>query len=67
MEKTDSIELHDGGRGYIPSVTIDVPISSQNKLEWSKNSLETWGLDKDVKGARTGLDLQDQQQGLVTY
>ena len=44
----DSIELHDGGRGYIPSVTIDVPISSQNKLEWSKNSLEieAWGFDK---------------------
>lgn len=44
----DSIELHDGGRGYIPSVTIDVPISSQNRLEWSKNSLEieAWGFDK---------------------
>jgi hypothetical protein len=42
----DSIELHDGGRGYIPKVTIDVPISSQNRLEWSKNSLEVWGLDK---------------------
>ena len=50
----DSIELHDGGRGYIPSVTIDVPISSQNKLEWSKNSLETWGLDK-IEGNCTGV------------
>ena len=50
----DSIELHDGGRGYIPSVTIDVPISSQNRLEWSKNSLETWGLDK-IEGNCSGF------------
>ena len=49
----DSIELHDGGRGYIPLVTIDVPISSQNKLEWSKMTLEGWGLDK-VEGTCTG-------------
>ena len=49
----DSIELHDGGRGYIPKVTIDVPISSQNKLEWSKMTLEGWGLDK-VEGTCTG-------------
>ena len=42
----DSVELLDGGSGYIPSLTnIYVNLPSQNRLEWSKMTLKD-GLDK---------------------
>ena len=51
----ESVELLDGGSGYIPSLSnIYVNISSQNRLEWSKMTLEGWGLDK-VEGTCTDI------------
>ena len=51
----ETVELLDGGSGYIPSLNnIYVNLSSQNRLEWSKMTLEGWGLDK-VEGTCTGI------------